>query len=72
MPITAYMKKSITISRATYGKAWNDFINVQSRVRIPSPRLNSFTSLITRNNRKKFIEIMLDPGYKGGSKEKKI
>ena len=41
---------------------WNDLMNVQSRVRIPSPRLSSLTSLITRNSRKKLILIMVFPG----------
>lgn len=59
------MKKSITMRRATYGSAWKDLMKVQSSVRIPSPLLKSFTNLMTRNNRKKLMEIMFFPdGYK--------
>ena len=44
---------------------WNDLMKVQSSVRMPSPRLSSFTSRITRNNRKKLILIILEPsGWK--------
>lgn len=42
----------MTINNATYGSAWKDLMNVHSNVRIPSPRLKSFTNLITRNSRK--------------------
>lgn len=37
---------------------WKDLMKVHSRVRIPSPRDSSFTSLITRNSRKKVMEIL--------------
>lgn len=57
------MKNSITIKSATYGSAWKDLIKVHSSVRIPSPLLNSLTRRITRNKRKKLMEIMLVPGY---------
>ena len=40
-------------------KTWNDLINVQRRVLIPSPRLNNLTNRIARNNRKKLIDITL-------------
>lgn len=56
IPITAYMKNNITISKATYGNAWNDLIKVHRRVLIPSPRLSNFTKRITRNKRKKLME----------------
>lgn len=49
------MKNSITINSATYGSAWNDFINVHNNVRIPSPRLSNFTKRITRNSRKNSV-----------------
>lgn len=39
-------------------------MNVQSNVRIPSPRLNTFTNRITRNKRKKLMLITFVPGYK--------
>lgn len=59
IPITAYMKNSITIKSATYGRAWNDLTNVHNNVLIPSPRLNNFTRRITRNSRKKLMESFL-------------
>ena len=37
---------------------WKDLMKVHSKVRIPSPRERSFTSLITRNSRKKVMEIL--------------
>ena len=40
---------------------WKDFMKVHRRVRMPSPRLSSFTSLITRNKRKKLILIIREP-----------
>ena len=36
-------------------------MKVHRRVRMPSPRLSSFTSLITRNKRKKLILIIREP-----------
>lgn len=62
MPITAQMKKSIMIRRATQGRAWKDLIKVQRSVLMPSPLLNSLTRRITRNSRKKLIEMMVEPG----------
>lgn len=38
-------------------------MKVHKRVRILSPLLSSFTSLITRNRRKKLMEMMLPPGF---------
>ena len=64
MPTTPYMKKMRPMRIATHGKAWKDLMKVQSRVRIPSPLLRSFTSLMTRNRRKKLMEIMFPPGWK--------
>lgn len=51
----------MTISKATYGNAWNDLINVHKSVRIPSPRLNNLTNRMTRNKRKNVIDITPDP-----------
>ena len=45
------MKKMSAIRRPTQGRAWNDLMNVQRRVLIPSPLASSLTSLATRNNR---------------------
>lgn len=64
MPTTPYMKKMRPMRIATHGKAWKDLMKVQSRVRMPSPLLRSFTSLMTRNRRKKLMEIMFPPGWK--------
>jgi hypothetical protein len=50
---------------ATQGSAWNDLMKVHSSVRMPSPLLNSLTRRITRNRRKKLMEIMLPPGCNG-------
>lgn len=36
---------------------WKDLMKVHSSVRMPSPRLKSFTRRITRNSRKKVIEM---------------
>lgn len=36
---------------------WKDLMNVHSKVRIPSPLLRSLTSRITRNKRKKVMEM---------------
>lgn len=36
---------------------WKDLTKVQSSVRIPSPLDNSFTNRITRNRRKKVMEM---------------
>lgn len=43
------------------GPTWKDFMNVQRRVRIPSPRERSLTSLMTRNRRKKLMEMRFEP-----------
>ena len=59
------MKKIRPIRIATHGRAWKDFMNVHNKVRIPSPLLRSLTRRITRNSRKKLIEIPpLPPGYR--------
>ena len=60
------------IKMATHGKAWKDLINVQSKVRIPSPLLRSFTSLMTRKRRKKLMEIMFPPGCKKNTEKQKL
>ena len=39
-------------------RTWKDLTKVQSSVRIPSPRLSSLTSRMTRNSRKKLILIV--------------
>lgn len=36
---------------------WKDLMKVQSRVRMPSPLLRSLTSRMTRNRRKKVMEM---------------
>lgn len=36
---------------------WKDLMNVHSRVRTPSARLSSLISLMTRNRRKKALEM---------------
>lgn len=36
---------------------WKDLMKVQSKVRIPSPLLRSLTSRMTRNSRKKVMEM---------------
>lgn len=36
---------------------WKDLMNVHSRVRTPSARLSSLMSLMTRNRRKKALEM---------------
>lgn len=42
---------------------WKDLKNVQRSVRMPSPRLSSFTNLNTRNRRKKLILMIPWPGW---------
>jgi hypothetical protein len=36
---------------------WKDLMKVHSRVRMPSPRLSSFTRRMTRKRRKKVMEM---------------
>lgn len=48
---------------------WKDLMNVQSRVRMPSPLLSSLTRRITRNRRKKVMEMRaLSSVFCGGSR----
>lgn len=36
---------------------WKDLMKVHNRVRMPSPRLSSFTRRMTRKRRKKVMEM---------------
>jgi len=47
--------KRLDDAMALHNFTWNDLIKVQRRVLIPSPRLNSLTSLRTRKRRKKLM-----------------
>ena len=71
IPTTPYMKKMMAMKAATHGRAWKDFTKVKSRVRIPSPFDNSFTTRRTRKRRKKETDIML-PGWKDIWSQKNI
>lgn len=62
---TPWQNKFVVQGRIKFDiqRTWNDLINVQSNVRMPSPRLRTLTNLITRNKRKKLILITLVPGW---------
>lgn len=50
-------KKKVLGLRDKWRNTWKDLMKVQSSVRMPSPRLRSFTRRITRKSRKKVIEM---------------
>lgn len=63
-----FMNKSSPFASSV---TWKDLMKVQSSVRMPSPRLSSFTRRITRNKRKKLmLNMLLALGYNGWREKK--
>lgn len=60
MPIMAYIKNSIAISKQTYGSALNDCTKVQRRMRIVYPWRSNFIRRAARNKRRKPTLIEFD------------
>lgn len=60
MPIMAYIKNSMAISKQTYGSALNDCTKVQRRMRIVYPWRSNFIRRAARNKRRKPTLIEFD------------
>lgn len=60
MPIMAYIKNSIAISKQTYGSALKDCTKVHRRIRIVYPCRSSFIRRAARNKRRKPTLIEFD------------